>query len=774
LLSATNPESGLIQYQYDNNGNLTQKTDARSITTTYTYDNLNRVKTRSYSGESGYTTPTVNYHYDNLTNAKGKLIKVSSSVSTTEYTSFDTMGRVLSHKQTTDGTDYTTTYSYNLSGALIEQTYPSGRVVKNTLDVDSDLQQVQSKKANDTFRNYANSFNYTASGAVSSMQLGNFKWESTVFNSRLQPTQIALGSTQNATNLLDLDYTYGTTNNNGNVLTQTITVPTVGSNTGFTATQTYTYDSLNRIKDAEETISSTQTWKQTFIYDRFGNRNFDEANTTTLPKNCGISPNFTVCAADKKVLNPEILTTNNRLKTDQDNDSIDDYLFDNAGNTTKDAPGRTFIYDAENKQIEVKNSSNQTIGQYFYDGDGKRVKKYVPSTQETTIFVYDAGGKMVAEYSTQLAAIQQVSYLTNDHLGSPRINTNENGAVIARHDYQPFGEEIATSQRIAGLNYNSDEIRKKFTSYERDNETELDFAVNRNYTSQLGRFTQVDPYNIIFEKEKGKDESEKSKIFVKFIADPQIWNKFSYVVNNPLKFSDPDGRRPQTAQERKDLDHLRQLVANSTSEEFKTALTNAIKGIEDAIAASASIAKDPFGLKVALWAINRAAMPNSSAWGYNGSQMGMWNNGFVARVPAEGWKCNMFVAQALVQGGGMGLGGTGTDGLQVNSASSKTQIIAGIIGGVVGSAVATPVNLLTANQWADRNDNAIANFQTTNTSAMGNVIAWNNGGVHGHTAISIGADVVIYAGRDNVKVNTIMDVNRTFKNGDPTYRMKKP
>ena len=61
---------------------------------------------------------------------------------------------------------------------------------------------------------------------TASMQLGNGRWESTQFNSRLQPTQIALGKTQNATDLLDLDYSYATTSNNGNVLSQTITVPT--------------------------------------------------------------------------------------------------------------------------------------------------------------------------------------------------------------------------------------------------------------------------------------------------------------------------------------------------------------------------------------------------------------------------------------------------------------------------------------------------------------------------------------------------------------------
>ncbi|MFH4410559.1 hypothetical protein WAJ69_21275, partial [Acinetobacter baumannii] len=83
-----------------------------------------------------------------------------------------------------------------------------------------------------------------------------------------------------------------------------------------------------------------------------------------------------------------------------------------------------------------------TVGQYFYNGDGQRVKKVVPSTGETTIFVYDAASKLVAEYSTIVAASQdaKVAYLTNDHLGSPRINTDALGQVVSRRDFRPFGE----------------------------------------------------------------------------------------------------------------------------------------------------------------------------------------------------------------------------------------------------------------------------------------------------------------------------------------------
>ncbi len=539
LKSATNPESGTINYTYDNNGNLATKIDANTITTTYTYDALNRVTLRDYSD----TTPDVTYTYENatITSRKGVLTKVANNTSTTEYVAFDTLGRVTQSRQTTDGVVYgdntnPMTYTYNLGGALIEQKYPSGRVVKNVLDTDGDLSLVQSKKnSNAGYWNYAKSFTYTAAGAVSSMQLGNGRWESTAFNSRLQPTNINLGTTQGAADKLNLAFTYGTTQNNGNVLTQTITTPaeTRGSTTyaAFTATQTYNYDELNRLKDATETISSQTGWKQTFTYDRYGNRSFDEGSissnnylTTTLTRNCQTSTYNPNGICDKKKVNPTFAASN---RINQNQDGTNDYLLDSAGNTTKDADGRTFIYDAENKQIEVKNASNVSIGQYFYDGDGKRVKKVAGT--ETTIFVYDASGKMVAEYATTVASqsAAQVSYLTSDHLGSPRINTDANGAVTARHDYQPFGEEIAViGGNMARTGYSSDAVRQKFTGYERDDEIEEDFAEARYYNYKLGKFNSSDPL-----------------MASAVVNDPQSWNRYSYVGNNPLNFTDSTGMR---------------------------------------------------------------------------------------------------------------------------------------------------------------------------------------------------------------------------------------
>jgi RHS repeat-associated protein len=148
--------------------------------------------------------------------------------------------------------------------------------------------------------------------------------------------------------------------------------------------------------------------------------------------------------------------------------------------------------------------------------------------------VYDASGRLVAEYSTIVAdsTDAKVAYLTNDHLGSPRINTDANGNVTARHDYHPFGAEIGTlaalpgspQPRTAALGYQSDSVRQKFTGYERDSETELDFAQARMYNKNHGPFASVDP-NL---------ESTKLEM-------PRSWNCYTYVLNNPLVYTDPNG-----------------------------------------------------------------------------------------------------------------------------------------------------------------------------------------------------------------------------------------
>ena len=512
-LALTDPITGNSAWSsgstYDLNGNTLTTTDGKNVTITQSYDALNRALTRSYSN----ATPTVSYTYDdpNINFSKGQLTKVSSSISVTEHTEFDPLGRIRSHKQTTDGQVYTTGYTYTLSGALFEETYPSGRIVKSTTNTDGRLSDVSSKKVDQgSFQTLADNFAYTPHGAVSRMRLGNDRWESMQFNVRLQPSQIALGTSAGATDVFSTSYEYGeidaggnflANKNNGNIARQTISVS--GLSQPFV--QTYKYDPVNRLKEAKEMNGATQTWIQTLDYDRFGNRT---------------SFNQQKVGEQAITQTPTVSTASNRITTGQG------FVYDFNGNVIEDSLGREFTFDGDNKQIEVKDSSDNVIGIYQYDGNGRRVKKITAS--ETTVFVYDAAGLLVSEYSTQLVANPGLNFVTSDNVGSPRVITDAAGNVVARRDFMPFGEELVagTANRTTTLKYGSgtDKLRKRFTGYQKDTETNLDFAEARYYDNRYGRFTAVDPLLA----------SGKS-------ADPQSFNRYVYVKNNPVLLNDPTG-----------------------------------------------------------------------------------------------------------------------------------------------------------------------------------------------------------------------------------------
>jgi RHS repeat-associated protein len=135
---------------------------------------------------------------------------------------------------------------------------------------------------------------------------------------------------------------------------------------------------------------------------------------------------------------------------------------------------------------------------------------------------------MVAEYSTASQQGSGTSYLTADSLGTPRVITGADASVKARHDYMPFGEEVAagTGGRTTGQGYVGDNVSQKFTGHERDIETGLDYMQARYYSSTQGRFTSIDPVKLTPER----------------MRDPQRFNLYEYTINNPLKYVDPDGK----------------------------------------------------------------------------------------------------------------------------------------------------------------------------------------------------------------------------------------
>ena len=113
---------------------------------------------------------------------------------------------------------------------------------------------------------------------------------------------------------------------------------------------------------------------------------------------------------------------------------------------------------------------------------------------------------------------EQVFYYDTDAIGSVRAVTDASGTV-SYYDFTPFGEPWSVPSTPG---------TRQFTGRERDANTGLDYFGARYYASQAGRFTTVDP---------GLQVEQA-------LVNPQQWNRYTYALNNPLKFTDPDGRNP--------------------------------------------------------------------------------------------------------------------------------------------------------------------------------------------------------------------------------------
>ena len=159
---------------------------------------------------------------------------------------------------------------------------------------------------------------------------------------------------------------------------------------------------------------------------------------------------------------------------------------------------------------------------YTYDGDGVRVMKDVggertvypnkyyqknTTTGEVTKH-YFHGGQMVA-----LSKAGTLEYVHQDHLNSTSLTTNSTGAVVSNQKFLPFG-----GARSATGTPGTD---RAFTGQRLDG-TGLYFYNARYYDAAVGRFISPD-------------------ILVADPANPQAFNRFSYVFNNPTKFTDPSG-----------------------------------------------------------------------------------------------------------------------------------------------------------------------------------------------------------------------------------------
>ena len=532
LLTATNPESGIITYSYDAVGNVLQKTSPAAnqtgtarTTLSFCYDELNRPTGKAYSAQSCQNgrlpagAAIVSYNYDAGTNGLGQLTSLSDQAGSASYV-YDALGRVTTEQRTIGNISKSTSYDYNLDGSVSVIHYPSGAAVTYTPDAAGRTVSV-TDPVNGI--NYVTGASYNPDNSIGGFVNGNsgtFAGITNAFNYnvRLQPVNIS-ATTPGQQKVFAIGYDFhlgnGTSgSDNGNVW----------GITNFKdpdRSESFTYDALNRLTSAQTAGTdcsavlvdgSTKNWGNNYSYDAWGNL------LAKTPTKCG-------------ALNASwAVNTKNQLLNSVDAAShpINTYTFDAAGNLTNDGI-LSYNYDAENRLTGANGFT------YTYDAGGNRVKKSNGTTGTLywnalvgVIAETDLAGNNPKEYiffnGARVARRDsngQVFYFFSDHLKTTAVITDSAGNIKSESDFDPWGSE----RRVVD-NFNN---TYKFTGKERDGETGLDYFGARYYSSGMGRFMTPDW------------AAKAVAVPYANYGNPQSLNLYSYVQNNPTTFGDPDG-----------------------------------------------------------------------------------------------------------------------------------------------------------------------------------------------------------------------------------------
>jgi RHS repeat-associated protein len=486
---------------------ISTKQDARGAATSYGYDVLNRLTSVSYDTSNApgvATTPSIKYNYDtsSYSSTKGLLLSLGVGSGYSESYAYDSFNRFSSLTHTIDGINYSTSYQYNTINQQTQLTYASTRVINLSHDSNARVTSI----ADASTGNYISGIGYNSAEQVTGWTLGNSVVEGFGYDTnRLQMT--SQSATRSGTTLLSLNYSYsalagqnGTGSTAGNAA-QLMSVS--GTINGAAESAGYSYDLQGRLATSSQTSNGASAQRR-YAYDRWGNRTTawdavtggNQIQTVTLQQSGGVPTN-------------QIATVN-----------AVGFSYDAAGNVTNDG-SHSYTFDAENRVVSIDGGA----AQYSYDHRNWRVKKIASGA--TTHYVWEggqvlaehnsgggnlvdyvyAGGKMIAK-----VASGSTQYFISDRL-SVRMTVDSSGNVIGRQAHLPFGEDFAES---------GNQEKHHFTTYERDGESGLDYAVNRYDASNIGRFNQVDPI-------RGN------------MTNPQSLNRYAYVANDPINSTDPQG-----------------------------------------------------------------------------------------------------------------------------------------------------------------------------------------------------------------------------------------
>ena len=501
-VSSSDPDLGAYTYTYDALDEVLSKTDTNSHTTTLAYDQLGRMTQRVEPDMTSFWT------YDTASMGIGMLASTGVSAGPAAgyrrnygYNQYSRLREVDTY---INNVEYTFTATYDTNGHLSIVNYPSGSSVQYSYNSRGYANQLADAYSGNPFWTL-NSLD--AEQHITQETAGNGVVTSQGFSvttGRLLTIEAALnGNSNNA--VQNLSFTYDPL---GNLTGRT------DVNENFS--ESFVYDQLNRLTQAS--INTNVYLTKTLTYDAVGDiLTKSDVGTYSYP------------TPGQNVARPHAVTGVNGSTINTT------FFYDAHGNQTS-GNGRTITWTSYDKPATIQQGST-TIG--FLDGPDHQRFMQTSTTLGTTLYFdcfgvhaeltpgnnwndyFTVGNVMVGERVVNATTEQTTMYYFHtDHLGSISVITDQNGSVLQRLSYDAWGK-TRLPNGADGQPPVSDTTRG-FTGQEELSVSGLVHLNGRVYDPTLGRMTSADPT-------------------VPDPLDPQAWNRYSYVGNDPLTFTDPSG-----------------------------------------------------------------------------------------------------------------------------------------------------------------------------------------------------------------------------------------
>ena len=122
---------------------------------------------------------------------------------------------------------------------------------------------------------------------------------------------------------------------------------------------------------------------------------------------------------------------------------------------------------------------------------------------------------------------ESIFYYHNDHLGTPQVLTDDQGQIVWKGDYKPFGEADVLLEDV--------ENNFRFPGQYFDQETGLHYNYHRYYSPGIGRYLRSDP-SLVYTA-----DANISFLLYQQLQNPQDLNPYVYTKNNAINYMDPAG-----------------------------------------------------------------------------------------------------------------------------------------------------------------------------------------------------------------------------------------